>query len=194
MSASIGNGVDSNTKQQNPTLLNFPTTSRPFKIQKLQIPAPSQMFFESLPNNPYGEGTSANYQPHNQEIPEPAQNQNNQDQEDANIEENNSDPFCYYQDIHVQDSIDQCNHNLIGKILTDKSISSQVLYSSLSGIWCNPTGLKIHELEGKLLQIKMDKEEDIHRILKGNPWIIRNCWLIVHNWNMNLDITTLNFT
>jgi len=44
----------------------------------------------------------------------------------------------------------------------------------LARIWCNPQGFKISELEGRLIQIKMDKEEDTHRVLKGSPWIIRN--------------------
>jgi len=40
----------------------------------------------------------------------------------------------------------------------------------------------------------MDKEEDIIRIQKGSPWIIRNCWLLLYQWNRNLDISTLDFS
>lgn len=39
----------------------------------------------------------------------------------------------------------------------------------------------------------MDKEADIQRILKGSPWIIRNCWLVIHNWDRSLNITALDF-
>jgi len=42
------------------------------------------------------------------------------------------------------------------------------------GIWCNPGGFKITELENNLYQFSFEKECDISRILKGEPWIIRN--------------------
>jgi hypothetical protein len=82
----------------------------------------------------------------------------------------------------VEDNISQCKNILIGKILSDKPISIQVLYNTLSGIWCNPPGFKINKLEGKLYQIKFDKEEDLLRSLKGSPWVIS-----IHN----LDFTTI---
>jgi hypothetical protein len=47
---------------------------------------------------------------------------------------------------------------MIGKIISAKPISSQIKHNSLLGIWCNPQGFKISELEGKLYQIKMEKE------------------------------------
>ena len=64
----------------------------------------------------------------------------------------------------------------------------------MAGIWCKPNGLKINEMEGKLYQIKVDKEEDYQRILKGSPWVIRNCWLILYGWNRNLDVSSLDFS
>lgn len=94
----------------------------------------------------------------------------------------------------MQDSIKNCQSSLIEKILSDKPLPAQVLYNTLAGIWCKPTGLKISELEGKILQIKMDKEEDAHRILKDIPWILRNCWFILHLWDRNQDIHSLNFS
>lgn len=109
-------------------------------------------------------------------------------------DDDNNDPFFYYHDTHVQESIDLCNNSILGKILADKHIPSPVLFNSLAGIWGKPTDFKINELEGKILQFKMNKEEDIQRILKGSPWIIRNCWLVLHNWSRNLDLNTLDFT
>lgn len=84
--------------------------------------------------------------------------------------------------------------SILGKILAEKPISTQILHSTLFGIWCKPQGFQLNEIEGKLIQIKMDKEEDIQRILKGSLWIIRNCWFVLHGWNRTLDITTLDFT
>lgn len=99
---------------------------------------------------------------------------------DTNIEESATDPFFYYQEDHVQDNIKLCNNSLIGKILTEKQLSTQILYSTLNGIWNNPKGLKINELEENKYQIQLEKEEDLTTIQKGNPWIIRNCWLLLH--------------
>lgn len=186
--------VLSNTDNPASSIIPTPINTRPLKIQKLQIPIPSHFEFGSTSNSTFTEDTNSGDSCHNQETPEPAQNQNKQQPDYNYAEENTTDPFCYYQDSHIQDSIDQCTNSIIGKILADKPITNQILFNSLSGIWCNPAGLKISELEGKIFQIKMDKEEDIQRILKGNPWIIRNCWLLLHNWNRNLDISTLDFT
>ena len=194
MSEIQNTSVFSNTDAPASSTINTPINTRPLKIQKLQLPTPSQFEFGSTSNYSFIEDTNSGHQYPNQESPELTQNQNKQQQDYNPAEENTIDSFCYYQDSRVQDNIDHCNNSIIGKILADKPKSNQVVFNSLSGIWCNPAGLKINELEGKILQIKMDKEEDIQRIFKGNPWIIRNCWLLLHIWNRNLDISTLDFT
>jgi hypothetical protein len=40
----------------------------------------------------------------------------------------------------------------------------------------------------------MDKEQDVSRIVKGNPWIVRNCWLVVHAWDRKTNPVDLNFS
>ena len=139
------------------------------------------------------EGTSGGGQFHEAEPQTPVTNTESYQQEEA-LEENDTEPFFFYQYEHVQDSINQCKNNILGKILSDKPISTQTLRNTLFGIWYKPQGFQLSEIEGKLLQIKMDKEEDIQRIIKGSPWIIRNCWLVVHYWNRALDISNLDFT
>lgn len=74
-----------------------------------------------------------------------------QNQEDKNTETEPEEPFFYYQEDIVQESVNQCRNSIIGKILSDKPIPIQVLHNTLSGIWCNPQGFKITEIEGKLL-------------------------------------------
>jgi len=102
-------------------------------------------------------------------------------------EDEDSDPFCYYQETHVQESVNICQNNLIKKILFEKSIHVPTLYSSLVVIWCNPSRLKITEVEGKLLQISMDNAQDLSRVLKGNPRNIRNYWLLLHAWDRKVN-------
>jgi hypothetical protein len=93
----------------------------------------------------------------------------------------------------VEEGIKQCTNSLLGKLLTTKQIPKQVLYSSLKGIWCNPTGFKITELEDNLFQFSFKKERTITRILKCEPWIIRNVWLKLHLWNRDINIQELEF-
>jgi hypothetical protein len=63
----------------------------------------------------------------------------------------------------------------------------------LDSIWGAPQGLKVQEIEGKILQFFMDKEEDQERILQGNPWIFRNSWLIIKPWDRETDPQSLDF-
>jgi hypothetical protein len=63
----------------------------------------------------------------------------------------------------------------------------------LDNIWGTPSGFKVQEIEGKILQFFMDENIDQERILLGNPWIFRNSWLIVHPWDRNSDPSLLDF-
>jgi len=40
----------------------------------------------------------------------------------------------------------------------------------------------------------MEKEEDITRILKVNPWVIRNCWLLIYVWDRKISPLSLEFS
>jgi hypothetical protein len=39
----------------------------------------------------------------------------------------------------------------------------------------------------------MDNEKDTQRALRGNPWIVRNSWLMVHQWDRERDPKELKF-
>lgn len=39
----------------------------------------------------------------------------------------------------------------------------------------------------------MDKEADAKRILKGNPWIYRNSWLVLKEWDENVSSQEVEF-
>jgi hypothetical protein len=191
MTQSRDKGVLSNTNHMDSQSSPSPSIARPFKIQKLQIGSASSEFRPVFHQYDEPRPSHSRHQSP-QENQEPVQNQEFHQSENG-IDDSTSDPFFYYQDSHVQDSIQQCNNSLIGKILFEKPISTQIFYNTLNGIWCNPLGLKINELEGKLYQIQLEKEDDMQRILKGNPWTIRNCWLIVHKWDRNVEIQCLDF-
>jgi hypothetical protein len=78
-----------------------------------------------------------------------------------------------YKEEHVEEGINSCQNTLIGKILPDKLIIKHILFNTLQGIWGNPKGLTITEIEGGIYHITMDSDYDLHRVVKGNPWILK---------------------
>ncbi|WJX58345.1 hypothetical protein P8452_43810 [Trifolium repens] len=102
-------------------------------------------------------------------------------------------PFCWYQDDIIQDGIQNCQQSLIGKLITEKIIPKQIIQGTLMGIWGNPEGFQLSEVEGGFYHITMKNDKDIQRALKGNPWTIRNLWLMVQSWDREKDPQNLEF-
>jgi hypothetical protein len=102
-------------------------------------------------------------------------------------------PFCMYKETHIQEGVNHCKNSLIGKILSEKPILKPILLNTLLGIWGNPKGLKITETEGGLFHITMDSDTDLQRAVKGNPWIIRNSWFLVHHWDRKINPNNMDF-
>jgi hypothetical protein len=98
-----------------------------------------------------------------------------------------------YKETHIQEGVNQCRNSLIGKILSGKSILKPILQNTLVGIWGNPKGLTITETEGGFFHITMDSDMDLQRAVKGNPWIIRNSWFLVHYWDMKINPNNMDF-
>ncbi|KAJ1390389.1 Zinc knuckle CX2CX4HX4C [Sesbania bispinosa] len=82
----------------------------------------------------------------------------------------------------------------VGKFLTEKPIHVNSLQNALSGIWCNPKGLRIEEKGPKIFQFYFDDESDAKRLLNGTPWIFCNSWLSLQPWERNKDIDDMNFS
>jgi hypothetical protein len=98
-----------------------------------------------------------------------------------------------YKGTHIQEGVNHCKNSLIGKILSEKPILKPILLNTLLGIWGNPKGLKITETEGGLFHITMDSDTDLQRAVKGNPWIIRNSWFLVHHWDRKINPNNMDF-
>ncbi|MCI02362.1 DUF4283 domain protein, partial [Trifolium medium] len=60
---------------------------------------------------------------------------------------------------HMQDNPHPARQDQ-GKFLSDKPIHKMSIQTALNGMWCNPEGLKVTEMEGNLYQIVVDSEED----------------------------------
>lgn len=100
--------------------------------------------------------------------------------------------FVYHENI-IQEGLQTCKRSILGKIISDKIIPVSALNSGLTNIWGAPAGLQTQEIEGNLIQFFMDKKSDQDRILLGNPWVFRNCWLVVKAWDRNEDPKSINF-
>jgi hypothetical protein len=79
------------------------------------------------------------------------------------------DTFYWYQEDHIQEGIQNCQKSLIGKLLSEKIVTKQIIQNTLLGIWGDPQGFQLSEVEGGFFNIIMDREKDIQRALKGNP-------------------------
>jgi hypothetical protein len=103
------------------------------------------------------------------------------------------DNFCWYREDHIQEGIQNCQESLIGKFMSEKIITKQIVQNTILGIWGDPKGFQISEVEGGFYHISMDTDKDISRDLKGNPWTIRNSWFMVQQWDRERDPKELDF-
>jgi hypothetical protein len=153
---------------------------------------------------PYSPSNLQNEEDYDQDSNQNQQNQQESSQDsqrksEANNQNNTTptgaskDPFCMYKEEHVAEGISTCNNTLIGKILSSKTILKPVLHNSLQGIWGEPKGFAITEIEGGYFHITMDNEKDIQRALKGNPWMVRNSWFLVQHWDRQINPSNLDF-
>jgi hypothetical protein len=141
--------------------------------------------------NPRNHSSPHNY---NNQSPRNHFSTNNYNNQQSNHPPNADEgPFCRYQEDHIQEGISSCKQSLIGKLLTEKIIPKQIVQNTLLGIWGDPKGFQISEIEGGFLHITMENEKAIQRALQGNPWIVRNSWLMVQQWDREKDPKEIEF-
>ncbi|KAJ1381862.1 Zinc knuckle CX2CX4HX4C [Sesbania bispinosa] len=107
---------------------------------------------------------------------------------------NHQPPLVVFTEEDISDGISLCTRSLIGRIITEKPVHVNSLQNALSGIWCNPKGFKVEEVEPKTFQSFFEAESDMERILRGSLWIFHNSWLCLQCWERNQDLSMLNFT
>ncbi|KAJ1401181.1 Zinc knuckle CX2CX4HX4C [Sesbania bispinosa] len=76
----------------------------------------------------------------------------------------------------------------------EKPIHTNSLHNALAGIWCNLRGFKIEEIKDKTFQFFFYEERDAERVLKGNPWLFRNSWLVLKRWECDQSIEDMDFS
>ncbi|MED6132864.1 hypothetical protein PIB30_118942 [Stylosanthes scabra] len=99
-----------------------------------------------------------------------------------------------YDEDDIDEGIKKCTYSIVGKLITDKQINPIWIQNAMSNIWKKPQGFHMKEIQPKLYQFFFDKETDMRRALKGNPWILRNSWLLVKQWERNLNPAEMDFS
>ena len=192
MSRNKGKAIVNSQNTESPDNRNN-TIITPLRIQKLDLCNMGTRFFQDTEAST-SEGQNTNHGFYTSPAKEnPRTNQETHNQNNGESPNFSEGIFSMYEDEHIGEGIKQCKNNIIGKILAPKQISKQVLHSSLMGIWCNHVGFKITELENNRYQFSFEKETNITRSLKGEPWIIRNVWLKLHLWNRTTNIQEFGF-
>jgi hypothetical protein len=198
------------------SITNNSTSNRPHKVQKISRHQPNLTNYSinipefmgprpTIPHQedhaylPYSsshlqneENQSQTHQYHNQDQPRNQQETPKKSSHTATSMAN-EDPFCMYKEEHIEEGVNSCQNTLIGKILSNRIILKPVLHNTLQGIWGNPKGLTITEIEGGFYHITMDYVSDIQKALKGNPWLIRNCWFMVQLWDRKINPSKIDF-
>lgn len=116
------------------------------------------------------------------------------DKETGNQTAEEEETLIVFDEEDVEEGLQVCKNSVVGKILTEKPIHKGSLQSALANIWCNPKGFRMEEIEDKLYQFFLEEEKDAKRILQGSPWIFRNSWLIVKEWDRATDPKTMEFS
>lgn len=77
---------------------------------------------------------------------------------------------------------------LIGRLVTDRTVNRNVVRNMIYKAWNMQGGLSITEVEDKIYKFAFDREEDCSRIIRGRPWMILGCLLVVEKWKPLLTL------
>jgi len=98
-----------------------------------------------------------------------------------------------YHEEEVVEGVNSYKRSILGKIISDKHVHISSIQTGISAIWGSPSGLRIQETEGNVLNFYMDNLDDQEKIIQRSPWIFRNSWLILQPWDKITNPQSYNF-
>ncbi|MED6124601.1 hypothetical protein PIB30_060463, partial [Stylosanthes scabra] len=101
---------------------------------------------------------------------------------ETDLHKEEEEEYIEYEENDVAEGIQKCKYSIVGKLITTKEINPIWVQSAMGNIWRKPKGFSMVEIKPKLYQFYVEKEADMRRILKGDPWLFRNAWLMVRKW------------
>ncbi|KAF7815550.1 cysteine desulfurase mitochondrial-like [Senna tora] len=89
--------------------------------------------------------------------------------------------------------LEECEHCLVGRVLTTKTIHKPALEAALRNIWGVDKGFKVEEVVARTFQFSFGSKEEMDKVMKGGPWIFRNSWLIIQQWQRDAEVLERGF-
>lgn len=77
---------------------------------------------------------------------------------------------------------------LVGRFVTEKALNRNTVRAMIVKAWNMQKGLDILEISENCYRFSFDRKEDCCRILKGRPWMILGCLLILEWWQPMLTL------
>ncbi|RYQ90864.1 hypothetical protein Ahy_B09g096825 [Arachis hypogaea] len=72
--------------------------------------------------------------------------------------------------------------NLVGKVITNKELAFKTIKNTLIGVWGNPEGMSISEVDKNKVLVSFKNKMKGLQILKGGPWNVRGHILNLQMW------------
>ncbi|KAJ1389174.1 Zinc knuckle CX2CX4HX4C [Sesbania bispinosa] len=94
----------------------------------------------------------------------------------------------------IKEGLQECQNSIIGKLVMEKAVHANSLMNALNSIWNSPKGFKVVDLGDKCFQFFFDSGKDADRVIRGNPWIFRNSWLLLRKWDREVKPEDMSFT
>lgn len=86
------------------------------------------------------------------------------------------------------------SRTLVGRIVAEKALNRNTAKAMIVKAWNMQKGLSILEVSENHFRFSFDKEEDCVRILKGRPWLILGCVLVLERWQPTLTLGEVSLT
>lgn len=78
--------------------------------------------------------------------------------------------------------IEECSHNLFGRLLLDRHQNLRALKSTLRSAWKMGFDLRIAEVGNKILQFKFNSMYQLNWVERNGPWNFDNNLLLLTLW------------
>lgn len=83
---------------------------------------------------------------------------------------------------------------IVGSIILDKILKFLAVKSILVSAWNMGPFAHITVLGRNLINCSFSKTEDIYRIIRNSPWVVKGHIIVFLNWRPSATIDELNFT
>lgn len=77
---------------------------------------------------------------------------------------------------------------LVGRVVSERNLNRGTVKNMIFKAWNMQKGLGITEIGENVFKFAFDREEDCRRIIRGSPWMILGCLLVLEKWKPMLTL------